>query len=194
MRCLLSVFTCLLLAAPLQAFEDPYDKTRYNREENFDFDESLRKPWEEQKGGIPPLPDPDGMTEVPIDGLGDEFTVFIDPNTFSVGDDGVVRYWMMLKSRLGAMNWHYEGIKCTGAEYKTYAFGSKREAQGYRVAKSPQWASVKAVRGKGFRPELHQLFCDYGLPRAPRDIMTRMRDAASGFGSGKDSSGPNAFF
>ncbi|MBF0254865.1 MAG: hypothetical protein HQL47_00070 [Gammaproteobacteria bacterium] len=182
------------LCAPLLAFEDPYDKYRYNREEEFDYDESLRKPWQEDNAVIPPLPDPGQMLEVPIDGLGDEFSVFIDPETLHVGKDQVVRYWLLLRSKLGAVNTHYEGIKCTGAEYKDYAFGSSRAASGYRQVKEPQWASVKPVRGLGFRHELHQLFCDYGLPRKVPDILIRIRDAASGPGSGRDSSGPSAFY
>ncbi|MEO5343833.1 MAG: CNP1-like family protein, partial [Gammaproteobacteria bacterium SHHR-1] len=180
-------------ATPLAAFEDPYDKYRYNREEEFDYDESLRKPWQEGQSEIPPLPKASAMLEVPIDGLGDDFEVLIDPNSLSIGEDRVVRYWLMLRSHLGAVNLHYEGINCNTGQYKAYAYGSPREASGFRVVKEPRWAPLKALRGRGFRPELQQLFCDYGLPLARRDIIKRIRDAASGFGSGRDS-GPNAFF
>lgn len=182
------------LLPPVLAFEDPYDKYRYNREEEFDYDETLRKPWQEESSGIPAMPEAKAMKALPIDGLGEDFDVFIDPASLSVGEDQVVRYWLMLRSRLGAVNWHYEGIRCGTREYKTYAFGSKSEQSGYRVVKEPQWASVTAVRGRGFRHELYAIFCDYGLPRAKRDIFNRVRDMERGLGSGRESSGPNAFF
>jgi hypothetical protein len=194
MRSLLPLFLPLFLlgAQPLLAAGDPYDKYRYNREEEFDYDESLRKPWQEEAGEIPPLPKASAMQELPIDGLGDDFVVLLDPKSLSVGQDQVVRYWLMLRSRLGAVNLHYEGINCSTAQYKAYAYGSSAEPSGFRRVQEPKWASVQAVRGRGFRHELQQLFCDYGLPRTPRDILNRIRDAAQG--PGRDSSGPSAFF
>jgi CNP1-like family len=47
-------------------------------------------------------------------------TYGIDPNTLTVGDDGVVRYVMVARSSSGALNVLYQGIRCATAETKTY--------------------------------------------------------------------------
>ncbi len=44
----------------------------------------------------------------------------IDPNTLTVGEDGVVRYVMVARSSSGALNVLYQGIRCATAETKTY--------------------------------------------------------------------------
>lgn len=47
-------------------------------------------------------------------------TYGIDPNTLTVGEDGVVRYVMVARSTSGALNVLYQGIRCATAETKTY--------------------------------------------------------------------------
>jgi CNP1-like family len=47
-------------------------------------------------------------------------TYGIDPNTLTVGEDGVVRYVMVARSSNGALNVLYQGIRCATAETKTY--------------------------------------------------------------------------
>lgn len=44
----------------------------------------------------------------------------IDPLTLSVGADGVVRYVLVARSRSGALNVMYQGLRCQTAEVKTY--------------------------------------------------------------------------
>ena len=45
----------------------------------------------------------------------------MDPDTLTVGADGVVRYVLVASSARGALNVLYEGIRCQTAEMKTYA-------------------------------------------------------------------------
>jgi hypothetical protein len=40
-----------------------------------------------------------------------------------VGDDGVVRYALMVKTAGGAVNVSFEGIRCDTRELRVYAFG-----------------------------------------------------------------------
>lgn len=47
-------------------------------------------------------------------------TYGIDPNSLTVGEDGVVRYVMVARSNSGALNVMYQGIRCATAETKTY--------------------------------------------------------------------------
>ena len=48
---------------------------------------------------------------------------FIDPKTLALGDDGVVRYAMVIKVKDGVDNVTYEGIRCDSKEFKVYAVG-----------------------------------------------------------------------
>ena len=48
----------------------------------------------------------------------------LDTQNLSVGQDGVVRYSVVITASTGLPNVFYEGIRCATAEYKTYAFGN----------------------------------------------------------------------
>lgn len=45
----------------------------------------------------------------------------IDPDTLMLGTDGVVRYVLVARSKSGATNVLFEGIRCKTAEMKTFA-------------------------------------------------------------------------
>lgn len=177
------------------AYQDPYDKYRKNQEDTYEYDDSQHKPWRESKDKIPPLPDAGAMLEVVIDGLDEEFTVFIDPATLSIGPDRVVRYWVNVRSKLGAENTMYEGLRCTTHEYKTYAYGSKKSQGGFKAMESELWQTTRAVRGRGFRHELdNQYFCDFGNPRPVPEILQRIKNGRRGLMTGPGSAGPSSFY
>jgi len=177
------------------AYQDPYDKYRKNKEDTYEYDESQDKPWQESKDKIPLLPNPEAMQQVVIDGLDDEFTVFIDPASLNIGADRVVRYWVSLRSKSGADNTMYEGLRCTTHEYKTYAYGSKKTPGGFKAMESEHWLTTKAVRGRGFRHELDdQYFCYYGNPRPLQEILSRIKNASRGLMTGPGSAGPSSFY
>jgi hypothetical protein len=48
---------------------------------------------------------------------------FVDSASLSVGDDGVVRYTLVIESPSGIRNVSYEGMRCSTAERRVYAFG-----------------------------------------------------------------------
>lgn len=170
----------LLSTSALAAgFNDPYDKYRKGKEDEFHYDESTDRPWEEQGGRIPPLPAERDFEEVPIDSL-KEFGVYIDLKGLDVGKDQVVRYWISLRSKQGAVNLMYEGMRCTGEQYKTYAFGNKREPSGYKLMPDARWMDARGVRGKGYQPELLDYFCNFAMPRDKIDILRRIKDAKRG--------------
>lgn len=88
----------------------------------FDFDFDNEKPWTELSARIPPYPDVEAALPFFVSAATDlEF--FVDPASLSVGEDGVVRYTLLVRSPQGALNVSFEGIRCRTAEYKLYAFG-----------------------------------------------------------------------
>lgn len=72
---------------------------------------------------------------------GSSLTFGIDPSTISIGSDGVVRYVMIAKSREGAVNAMYEGIRCATWEFKTYA----------RRGNDPAWSADAGAEWKPMR-------------------------------------------
>lgn len=67
-------------------------------------------------------------------------TYGIDPDTLTVGDDGVVRYVMVARSSSGALNVLYQGIRCATAETKTYGRLSDKGA--WNSSPDAEWQAL----------------------------------------------------
>ena len=66
--------------------------------------------------------------------------VGVDPETVTVGADGVVRYVVVMRNSNGSESAAYEGILCTNGEVKTYA---RTGASGqWSVVSQPQWQAM----------------------------------------------------
>ncbi len=94
---------------------------------------SLDNPdWVEAKEPPPPAFSADKL--VPID-MPTYVTlkVGIDPDTLTVGSDGIVRYVVVMRNSTGSINAAYEGIRCEADQVKTYA----------RQGSSGTWALVE---------------------------------------------------
>ncbi len=66
--------------------------------------------------------------------------VGIDPSTIVVGDDGVVRYVIVMTNATGSVNAAYEGIRCFTDEVKTYARWTSSGT--WSIAPDPQWKAL----------------------------------------------------
>ncbi|MGE0347724.1 CNP1-like family protein [Hydrogenophaga sp.] len=64
----------------------------------------------------------------------------IDPETLSVGDDGVVRYVLVARSSSGALNALYQGIRCETAEVKTYGRWDNRDS--WNTDSKDEWQTL----------------------------------------------------
>lgn len=67
----------------------------------------------------------------------------IDPDTLSIGTDGVVRYVMVARSTQGALNVLFEGIRCSTAEVKIYAQWDNRSA--WSATREAEWRPLSAL-------------------------------------------------
>lgn len=122
----------LLLALPLFAHAE------WGKFE-FDFDE--QKPWEELQAQLPPYPKAENQQPFYVSGIaGNEYAV--DKATLSVGGDGVVRYVLTVKTRGGAKNVSFEGIRCASRERKIYAIG--RNDGSWGRARDDKWVPIAA--------------------------------------------------
>ncbi len=118
------------------------------------------KAWKEQGISLPAYPDTDSRELIEVDLLLNKFPfrLFIDPASVSIGEDRVVRYTAILKSRSGASNVFYEGIRCSRAQYRRYAYGSR---DGFHLAGNSRW---RYIRDTGADPYLEVLLDHFMCP------------------------------
>lgn len=131
-------------------------------------------PWAEQGIALPAYPDADHLVGVPVQIVGSNLEMFIDERSLTVGEDGVVRYALVLRSPRGTENVFFEGIRCATHELRSYAYGTSRSA----------WQSVDAVwapihtAGMGrYREQLYRYYlCRPAMGTLPRqEMLQRMR-------------------
>ena len=76
--------------------------------------------------------------------------VGVDPETFRITSDGIVRYVVVATSPGGNINASYEGIRCQTGEVKTYArYGATGK---WNPMADPQWKPLD-----GNQPSMHAL-------------------------------------
>jgi hypothetical protein len=96
--------------------------------------------------------------------------VGIDPNTIQVGQDGVVRYVVVMTNTTGTSNAVYEGIRCLTGEVKTYARAGSSGT--WSTVSSPIWRDVMDNMGSQHaRVFARQAACDVRVAVKASDII-----------------------
>lgn len=144
--------SALIVAAALAASVTP--ALAQWREWDADFDED-RKPWKEIEARIPTYPRTGDL--VPFEaGAASPHRFYVDARSLSVGEDGVVRYTLVIKAAGGATNVTFEGIRCELRQQKYYAVG---RADGNWVrARNPQW---RRIEHQDVNRHHHMLYSDF---------------------------------
>jgi hypothetical protein len=89
-------------------------------------------------------------------------TFFIDSKSLSIGGDGVIRYTLESKSKSGAVNISYEGIRCATDERKQYAYGMADNT--WALARDPVWHPItELVANRQHAALVKDYFCDTGI-------------------------------
>ncbi len=117
------------------------------------------EPWAEAQYQLPPFPTDQDLVEFQVDDPKARFRYFIDGKHLSVGEDGVVRYTLVMQSTQGARNVSVEGLRCDIREVKTYAYGGGRDK--IRALRDPQWERIPLSGPYWHHLELRNYyFCD----------------------------------
>lgn len=87
----------------------------------YDFDED-KKPWQEVQAQLPAYPRAENLVPFEVSAASRN-RYYIDDVSLSVGEDGVVRYTVVVRTPGGAENVSFEGMRCENGERKLYAFG-----------------------------------------------------------------------
>ncbi len=92
------------------------------RADDADDDQYLPRQWQEAAVAFPDAPLDTGLLPfVPSASSSNRF--FIDGATLTVGQDGVVRYVLVVLTEGGARNVSFEGMRCESREHRIYATG-----------------------------------------------------------------------
>jgi hypothetical protein len=116
--------------------------------------------WSEQGAKLPPFPEDDNLIEFQVTRPNASFNYFIDADSVSYTEaDGIVRYTVVIKSRSGAKNVAFEGMRCTTNEYKTYAFGNGKGQ--FVKPRRIEWKAIAENNYTRYRSDLAEFyFCN----------------------------------
>jgi CNP1-like family len=111
---------------------------------------------------VPPrYPREADLVELDVRGTPD-FRFFVDAATLSLGRDGVVRYALVARSRQGADNVTFEGLRCLTREYRVYAIGG---AERTWATQRGRWQPARAPEAGPARRALERDYlCPDGHP------------------------------
>jgi CNP1-like family protein len=98
--------------------------------------------WREVEAPPAPALKLQGLIPLEMPGSGLQFGV--DPDSISIGSDGIVRYVVVATSSSGVVNGIYEGVRCDKGEVKVYA--RHNATGGWTVSKDPKWRAVNEQR------------------------------------------------
>lgn len=135
--------------------------------------------WKEGKVEIPPYPKNTDLVEFQVDKPSSSFHYYIDSKSLSIGEDGVIRYSLVIESKTGAKNISFEGMRCDEHEYNVYAYGSQGK---FREVRNPKWISFEHDRYNLHRRDLYELYvCDLSQQSSysPKEILYRIKRSAS---------------
>ena len=165
-------FSATLVADSSDPYSDYRDKSDYN--------EAFEVPWIELEAKVKQPPGKNLM-EARIADLPVGMQLFVDMDSIEVGSDKVTRTWLVAKSRSGAYNASYEGLRCADYFYKVYAYYNPKRSEPLREKDLPQWREARLGR---YRHELMREFiCNGTRPEPVNEVADNLRKEAGSYQS-----------
>lgn len=158
LTCLL-VLSCAAVANDTQKsliWGDSYQPSKWE----WEFDQHT-KPWMEIQAAMPAYPKADKLVGFEVSAA-TRNKFYVDPLSVSVGDDGVVRYTVVVKSLAGAETVSFEGMRCENGERKLYAFGRADGKGGGEWSRNrhARWEAIKDRQQTSYQRVLfYHYFC-----------------------------------
>jgi hypothetical protein len=142
-------------------------------------DEDPSQPPKEARLELPALPQDGDLVQFYPGPVGSH-RYYIDAKTLVVGQDGIVRYAMVMRTSGGATNMSYEGIRCQTREMRLYAIGYP--GKGWVEAKRSNWEPIRGGRVNEHQSFLaSEYFCAEGrTPSSKSSILSAMRQGLGG--------------
>ena len=159
----------LLLAALTAGCAQPEAAVDREAEKRASFtrEEIPGERWQEMETVFPPYPLEKNLIKMQLTGPA-TFTFLVDQESINVGDDAVVRYTVVARSRTGTDNVIFEGLRCEDALIKPYAFGTADKT--WAPASGEDWSPITKRQRNDYRHDLYKFyFCVYGYPQRDSD-------------------------
>ena len=124
---------------------------------------------------MPTYPQAAALLRFPTDWT--SHTVLIDQRSLSIGEGGVVRYVLVVRSPSGAESVSFEGMRCATGERQTYAYGRNAGDSGtWSAARNAGW-TVVADRGinRYYFEFWRDVFCDGKQVEPRRTILENLK-------------------
>lgn len=178
--CCSVVLVLLLVLRTAAADEDPVFGDVYEEEgDPGSFIEG--KAWKEQRLVLPAYPDTASADLIKVNLQLEQFpfSVWIDPASVTIGNDRVVRYTVILRSRSGATNVIYEGIRCVTGQFRRYAYGGP---DGFHVSDHSAWKYIPGATGgsDSYLVVLRNRFiCPSPPPGKPARLLRHLRASSA---------------
>lgn len=117
--------------------------------------------WVEDNLVLPAFPQETDLREFYVSEI-TSHRFFVDAATLDVGQDGVVRFALVVRTSGGAVNITYEGIRCPTREYRIYATGYKEGI--WAKTRRSEWRSIENKPVNRHHAALSRdLFCPRGV-------------------------------
>lgn len=127
---------------------------------DYDFDENA-KPWQEVQAQLPAYPKEANLIPFVVSSATSN-RYYVDYPSVSVGEDGVVRYTVVIRTQGGAENVSFEGMRCASGERKIYAFG--RPNGEWSRNRYASWEGIKDRQATSYHRELfNSYYCAGGM-------------------------------
>lgn len=137
--------------------------------------------WQEAEVELPAAPQESALREFFVSSASPN-TFFIDERSLSVGEDGVVRYVLVVRTPGGAQNVTFEGIRCKTGQRRIYASG--RADGSWSKTRDATWVDISNNGYNRTRAALAaEYFCDGPVPPRDRNEALRRLRQAGGAGS-----------
>ncbi|MDB5990834.1 MAG: hypothetical protein JWQ10_2237 [Herbaspirillum sp.] len=132
------------------------------------------KVWQESAFQLPAPPVTANLMEFYVGPTATQ-SFFIDEKSLSIAGDGVIRYTLVSKSKSGAVNISYEGIRCATDERKQYAYGMADNT--WVLARDPIWHPItELVANRQHAALVKDYFCDTSIIAGTvPDIVKRIK-------------------
>jgi len=128
--------------------------------------------WQEQTVRFPEFPKETGWFAFDV-GPATAHQHYVDIPSLSVGEDGVVRYVVLVQSQGGARNVRFEGMRCSTREWRLYA--TLRRDGAWVKSRNESWERLRDGVSDRYRVSLFvDFFCPGGV--IVRDVA-EARDA-----------------
>ncbi|MEN8205707.1 MAG: CNP1-like family protein [Pseudomonadota bacterium] len=128
--------------------------------------------WQELDVALPAYPERKNLMDLKIATDGMQYTVYLDKPSLVMGEDGVVRYTVVLVPGSGLWNVSYEGLRCGEKQYRRYAYGVDGN---WRPLNTSPWRDVRGSGANRYRLILYKhYFCN---PMRPYQSAEQMLDS-----------------